>query len=202
MNQNENYDNGFPKNDRFMVNLAKGFIGLSVVIGTALGVRTCLPDKLFEENEPKKEIVLEKEVTKKVSKVPGLTYVGKKSFYTYDLNKDGERETLFTPRDIFLYSPDSTCTLEGDSALYKANQVIEHKNYFSQMHKEHEIYWGCAVDDFDGDGSADMISWPRFDDMPIYRAPFPNDIQKRADQVVKYEKDIQNYINFRLEEIR
>ncbi len=59
-----------------------------------------------------------------------------------------------------------------------------------------EFYWLCRVDDFDEDGSADKISWPRMGDkMPVYEKPFPKGIQEKADEVVLFETYILDHLN-------
>ena len=56
----------------------------------------------------------------------------------------------------------------------------------------------CRVDDFNGDGIADRISWPRLSDrmnIPIYQQPFPKEIQEKASEVVIRENFILDYIS-------
>jgi hypothetical protein len=84
----------------------------------------------------------------------------------------------------------------GDVAIKAGKDIISYKNNFSKMSgSDKTFYWLCRVDDFNKDGVADQISWPRKgENMPIYNAPFPKDIQEKANKVLFLEDYIQDYI--------
>lgn len=120
-----------------------------------------------------------------------------------DTNKDGTLDELTTPHRNNLYGTNGPVyirghgDLEGEIALEYAKLVIDYKKDFSKIDGTQEsFYWGCKVDDFNGDGKADMISWPNIKGKSnIHREFFPEGITEKADRVLAFENYIRAYIN-------
>lgn len=116
------------------------------------------------------------------------------AWYVIDSNGDGCLDQLRRPRTPIYTSGQGDS--EGECALDAAKELVGYKNDFSRMtDKEGEFPWLCRVDDFDEDGSADRISWPRLGDrMPVFEKPFPKGVQKKADMVVFLENHVLDYV--------
>lgn len=118
-----------------------------------------------------------------------------------DKDGNGTIDELITPhRNSYYGDKGSVYTrgnkdLEGEVALDFANLVIAHKKDLAKMAGNKEApYWFCRVDDFDGDGNADKISWPRLEGMPVYEAPFTQEMYEKSSKIVAYEDYVLNYI--------
>ncbi len=120
-----------------------------------------------------------------------------------DTDGDGTFDQLITPHRNSYYGTKGPVytrggrDFAGEVALGFSKAVITYKNEFSKMISNDEtVYWLCRVDDFNEDGLADRISWPRMGDrMPIFeRSSFPERIKEKADDVVIYENYILDYL--------
>jgi len=125
------------------------------------------------------------------------------SWGVVDTNVDGKFDELITPHRNRSYGTNTPVyvrggkELAGEVALDFANEVVRYKNDFAKMAGiDKTIYWLCRVDDFNGDGEADRISWPRMGDkMFVFEKPlFPKGIQEKADKVVLMENYIMDYV--------
>lgn len=120
-----------------------------------------------------------------------------------DTNKDGSYDELVTPHRNSLYGTKGPIYKKGgldplgkgEKALEAAKELIQYKNDFSKIAgSDKTFYWQCRVDDFNKDGIADKISWPRRNNMPVYETPFSKEIQEKADKVIELESYIFDYI--------
>lgn len=120
-----------------------------------------------------------------------------------DTNGDGSYDELVTPHRNSLYGTKGPIYKKGDldplgkgeKALEAAKKLIQYKNDFSKIAgSDKTFYWQCRADDFNKDGIADKISWPRRNNMPVYEAPFSKEVQEKANKVVELENYIFDYI--------
>lgn len=138
---------------------------------------------------------------------PQIMYIGENSYAsrTEKLNNtpwsaDGDK--LITPHRNDYYGTNgpiyvkSSGDPDGEIALDFANKVILYKREFSEMTGNEQIpHTYCRVDDFDNDGHADRISWPRVERMPVIQVGLlSKDLKEKADRTVMYENFIIDYI--------
>lgn len=119
----------------------------------------------------------------------------------YVVSEDGINDALVTPHRNSNYGSKGPVytggqgNLEGERILSLAKEVIDYKNDFSKRAGfDKEFYWNCRVDDFDEDGVADRVSWPRLNNMPVYEKPFSSEMKSKANKIISLEKSVLDYI--------